>query len=119
MHILQNGIKKPGYVEIVGNRMFCILSQAICTIDFQKCEPYPSQFLNIPNGNKNWSPEEMTVTEHSYSVFVSDSYNNMIHKFKSTYGEYTTSTCGKGSHPGKFNCPNGLCREDWEPNLCM
>ena len=61
----------------------------------------------------------MTVTENSYSVFVSDSYNNMIHKFKSAYGEYTTSTCRKGSHPGKFNCPNDLCREDWEPNLRM
>ena len=33
VHILQNGIKKPGYVEIVGDCMFCILSQAICTID--------------------------------------------------------------------------------------
>ena len=35
----------------------------------------------------------MTVTEHSHSVFVSDSYNNMIHRFKSADGEYTTSTC--------------------------
>ena len=109
VHILQNGIKKPCYLGIVGDRVFCMLSQAICTIDLQKRDACPSHFLAIPNTIKIWSPEEMTIAEHSDSVFVSDSYNNKIHKFKSTDGEYTTSTGGKGSRPGKLNRPNGLC----------
>ena len=57
MYIHQNGIKKPGYLGIVGDRVFCMLSQAICTIDLQKRDACPSHFFAIPNTIKIWSPE--------------------------------------------------------------
>ena len=109
VHILENGINKPGYLGIVGNIMFCKLSRNIFTIDFQKSESCPTHFPVFPKGTAQWRPSEIVVAEHCHSLFVSDSYNGKVHKFRSTDGEYIKSIGGKGSLPGEFDRPNGLC----------
>ena len=116
VHILENGIDKPRYLGVVGNTMFCQLSRNIFSIDLQKCEPYPAHVTAVPEAAKIWGPWgpleihlHVVVAERCHSLFVSDYENHKLHKFKSNDEFYSASTGGKGSRPGKFNHPNGLC----------
>ena len=91
------------------NQWFCKVLHKIHTIDLQKPELCPTRFPAFPEATDRWKPDEIVVAEHCHSLFVSDSYNHKIHKFRSTDGQYIKSIGGKGSRPGKFNHPNGLC----------
>ena len=109
VHII-SGIQQSKCLKIFYEMMFCrIPSMGLNIIDLKNTSAPPTHSDICPEvGNlKCWRPTEMTIDKELGIIYVSDTLNDMVHKFKMN-GQYLKSTGQQGSALGEFNFPNGL-----------
>ena len=109
VHII-NGIQQPQCLKIFKKQMFCIPRSGLYIIDLNNTSAPPTRSSIFPRGSnlQLWGPSEIAVDQQLDVMYISDSYNGMVHKFNVS-GQLLKSTGRKGSAPGEFNRVNGLC----------